>query len=56
MISVINDIQEVYPFQLNGKTIRDSYFTKDNILIIEFTDGTKVRIVGQGRDIQIKKP
>lgn len=36
----------ILPHQLNGKTIKDCYEVKQGVLVIEFTDGTKIELMG----------
>jgi hypothetical protein len=38
---------EIQPFEINGKTILDSYYTAANVLVIEFTDGTRIRFFAE---------
>jgi SHS2 domain-containing protein len=49
------DVREVYPFELKGKTIEEVYNTAANVMVIVFTDGTKVRVWANASEIEIKK-
>lgn len=45
----------MFPFELKGKTIEDIYRISSRVMIIEFTDGTKVKITNYEGEIIINK-
>lgn len=53
----IQQIKDIEPFELNGKTIDDCYELDQKTLILNFTDGSsiKIKVIDRNDSLEIKR-
>lgn len=49
------DVREVYGFELRDKVVTEAFQESSRSYVIEFADGTRIRMISRDNEIHIQK-